>query len=189
MKYAFKFGAGLTLLSLLALCGCGTMHKVLHPFSSATSAVAQVLPAPPPVPGPSAAGASAPATAAPMSVKLPTGQIVQMVPAPAPAPAKATPVKNALSKLLILVWVCGIIGILVGVAFIVWLNQLWLGIKLIGCCIGGIIFAEWFYVHYVGTIAVLLIAGAAWIVLDHFVTWSSLTKWIEKQENTIKKNV
>ena len=55
-------------------------------------------------------------------MKLASGQTVLMVPAvaPAPAPAPATPVKSALSKLLVLVWIAGLLCIAAGVALIVW---------------------------------------------------------------------
>lgn len=205
MKQNLKDFAFFSLLILLALLlfgsGCGTVHRILHPFSPPPAAVAieqPVAPTPPAAPtglhlfaraAPEPASSSA---QAPVPVKLASGQTVLMVPAnaaPAPAPAPATPVKSALSKLLVLVWIAGLLCIAAGVALIVWASQLWLGLKLIGCSIGGIIAAEWFYVHYVGTIAVLLIAGAAWIILDHLITWSAVAKWLHKQEDTIKKNI
>ena len=192
----------MSLLILLALLlfgsGCGTFHRIMHPFSppvaTETTFPAAVQPATGLVsaPAPSGLHLFTPAPAqAPVPVKLASGQTVLMVPAvaPAPAPAPATPVKSALSKLLVLVWIAGLLCIAAGVALIVWASQLWLGLKLIGCAVGGIIAAEWFYVHYVGTCLILLAAGATWIILDHLVTWSAVVKWLHKQEDTIKKNL
>jgi hypothetical protein len=180
----FAFFAMLIFLSLLLFgSGCGTLHRIAHPFSPVAIEQA-AAPGPAPEPAPT-----------PIPVKLAGGQVVLMVPATAKnvsevsAHAKPTPVKSALSKLLVLVWIAGLLCIAAGVALIVWASQLWLGLKLIGCSVGGIICAEWFYVHYVGTIAVFLIAGAAWIVLDHLVTWSAVAKWLHKQEDSIKKNL
>lgn len=195
----FLFLGALILLALLLFgSGCGTVHRILHPFSApAAVATENTLPTAVqsatglvPVPAPSGLHLFTPAPApAPVPVKLASGQTILMVPAIAPAPAPATPVKSALSKLLVLVWIAGLLCIAAGVALIVWASQLWLGLKLIGCAVGGIIAAEWFYIHYVGTCLILLAAGATWIILDHLVTWSAVVKWLHKQENTIKKNL
>ena len=139
------------------------------------------------------------ATPKPVPVKLSSGQTVLMIPAtPAAAPATyyapaPVPVKTAVAKaidyLLWLIWIGGLLAIAAGVACIVWLGQMWLGVKLIICAIGGIVVGTWFAVHYQLVIGLCLVAGVAWIVLDHFVTWGTASKWIDKQEATIKKNL
>jgi len=199
----FAFGAGLTLLSFLTF-GCALTKAIRHPFTP-PAMIQEALP-PAPVPAPSFSilhpftPAPAPvATPKPVPVKLSSGQTVLMIPAtPAAAPATyyapaPVPVKTAVAKaidyLLWLIWIGGLLAIAAGVACIVWLGQMWLGVKLIICAVGGIVVGTWFAVHYQLVIGLCLVAGVAWIVLDHFVTWGTACKWIDKQEATIKENL
>lgn len=104
-------------------------------------------------------------------------------------PAQKTAVAKAIDYLLWLIWIGGLLSIAAGVACIVWLGQFWLGVKLIGCSVGAIILGTWFAFHYQLVVAICLIAGALWIVFDHFVTWNSVSKWIEKETAAAKKNL
>ena len=119
LKDFLFFGAMILLALLLFGSGCGTVHRILHPFSppavatEQTSLPAAVQSATGLVPAPAPSGlhlfTPAPAPAqAPVPVKLASGQTVLMVPAAA-MPAPATPVKSALSKLLVLVWIVGLL--------------------------------------------------------------------------------
>ena len=163
----FMFGAGLTTLSFLTF-GCALTKAIRHPFTP-PAMIQEALP-PAPAPAPS------------FSILHP------FTPAPAPVPVK-TAVAKAIDYLLWLIWIGGLLAIAAGVACIVWLGQMWLGVKLIICAIGGIVVGTWFAVHYQLVIGLCLVAGVAWIVLDHFVTWGTACKWIDKQEATIKKNL
>ena len=123
---------------------------------------------------------------APVPVKLASGQTVLMVPAAsAPAPAKSV-VKKTVDTLAWIVWVAGLMAIAAGVACIVWLDQLWLGLKLIGCAVGGILLATWFAVHYFVVIAVAVVGLSVYIVFDHIITWASLRAWLEKEAGATK---
>ena len=200
LKDFLFFGALILLALLLFGSGCGTMHRILHPFSPSPVATENTFPAAVQpatglvsAPAPSGLHLFTPAPAqAPVPVKLASGQTVLMVPAvaPAPAPAPATPVKSALSKLLVLVWIAGLLCIAAGVALIVWASQLWLGLKLIGCSQS---VASSPPNGFTSTTSAqspcCSLPARSWIILDHLITWSAVVKWLHKQEDTIKKNI